>query len=456
MHTRVVKMEDSDFGVFQNQWEISAKLNLVTPFRIGGGQNAGEYSLSQTPVLLSYDASTQKAFPYIPGSSLKGVLRSNLERIIRTFNENDACIAVAGRNARRETNVLCGNCIACSIFGSMKAGPKIHVRDSQLLGDMNFGEMVEERPHCATVFKENRGFYEKQCDFKGKPRTFMRSEEIVAANTAFNVNIVLDNASEEEVGLVLLALEEFNAKRCYIGGSVSRGNGFADVVEVKVVKKTLQKNPESLFTIDEKEWDRAELQKGAKAYLKGIDDGRETQRKDFDVYFHAYNPSPFEGNLVIKYKVETLTDFQMPGVDEATVTNMGVPVIPGSTIKGFLRHEFLKSEDGYTAEEIDEIFGSTSGASHRSRVIASDAYPEEDFPETDMIPKGTSLTMWIAFDNVEEKAFNKINEIMGKKPVITGKRVAGGNGTRDISLLKNRVKFTMKNMSQFTRAIYLK
>jgi len=451
-------MQSNDFGVFQNQWEISAKLNLVTPFRIGGGQNAGEYSLSQAPVLLSYDASTQKALPYIPGSSLKGVLRSNLERIIRTFNEKKACISVVGSDAGREVKVPCGSpdCVVCSIFGSMEAGSKIHVRDSQVSDDINFGEMVEERPHCATVFKENRGFYEKQYDFTGRPKTFMRSEEIVAANTAFDVNIVLDNASEDEVRLILLALEEFNAKRCYIGGSASRGNGFADAVEVKVVKKILQQDPQSLFTIDEKEWDKAELLKGAKSYLKEIDDGNETQRRDFDVYYHAYNPSPFEGNLVIKYKVNTLSDFQMPGVDEATVTDMGVPVIPGSTIKGFLRHEYIKTENGYTAKEIDDIFGSTSSTSHRSRIIVSDAYPEEDFSETDSIPKGTSLTMWIAFDNIEEKAFNKINEILGKSPVITGKRVAGGDGTTDISLLKNRVKFTMKSMSQFIRAIYLK
>jgi len=114
-------MKSSDFGTFQNQWEISAKLNLVTPFRIGGGQNAGEYSLSQTPVLLSYDAITHKALPYIPGSSFKGVLRSSLERIIRTFNEKYACVAVFGKKAKWETNVLCGNsdCITCSIFGSM-------------------------------------------------------------------------------------------------------------------------------------------------------------------------------------------------------------------------------------------------------------------------------------------------------------------------------------------------
>lgn len=450
-------MESSDFRVFQNQWEISAKLNFITPFRIGGGQNAGEYSLSQTPVLLSYDASTQQALPYIPGSSLKGVLRSNVERLIRTFNENEACIAVAGKGARRETKVLCGNCAACSIFGSMEAGPKIHVRDSWLLTDTNLGGMVEERPHCATVFKENFGIYEKQYDRKNRPKTFMRSAELVAANTSFEVKIVLDNAGEDEVGLILLALDEFNHKRSYIGGSVSRGNGFADVVDVKVVEKTLQKDIESFFNIKEQKWDRADLQETAKAYLKKIDDGKEVNRKDFDVYYHAYAPSPFEGNLVIKYKVETLSDFQMPGVDEATVTNMGVPVIPGSTIKGFLRHEFIKRQitEDYDAEKIDEIFGSTSGKSHRSRIIVSDAYPDTDFEGADLIPKGTKLTMWIAFDNVDEKTFNKISEILGKKPLITGKTVAGGNKI-DPSSLKNRVKFSIKTMSQFTRAFYLK
>ena len=79
-----------DFDSFSDRWEISAKLTLVTPMRIGGGQNAGAYSLSQTPVMLSYDAQTETARPYIPGSSLKGVLRSTVERIVRTFNEEEA------------------------------------------------------------------------------------------------------------------------------------------------------------------------------------------------------------------------------------------------------------------------------------------------------------------------------------------------------------------------------
>ena len=97
MHTRVMDM--NDFDVFKNRWVISGKITLVTPLRIGGGQNAGAYSLSQSPVLLSYDAQTQTAHPYIPGSSLKGVLRSTMERIIRTFNETESCVAVGDRRA---------------------------------------------------------------------------------------------------------------------------------------------------------------------------------------------------------------------------------------------------------------------------------------------------------------------------------------------------------------------
>ncbi|HUT63489.1 MAG TPA: RAMP superfamily CRISPR-associated protein, partial [Anaerolineae bacterium] len=94
----------SDFDVFSNRWEITGKITLVTPLRIGGGQNAGAYSLSQSPVLLSYDAHTQTAQPYLPGSSLKGVLRSTMERIIRTLNEKKSCIAVG--EIRAVNNVL--------------------------------------------------------------------------------------------------------------------------------------------------------------------------------------------------------------------------------------------------------------------------------------------------------------------------------------------------------------
>ena len=282
------------------------------------------------------------------------------------------------------------------------------------------------------------------------PKTIMRVEEIVAANTSFDLNINMDNVDEHDVGMLLLALNEFNFKRCHLGGGASRGNGFADVEGLKVVKKSVRSGEESLFEISEEQQDIDQLQKSAKDYLRNIDDGNEVKRRDFDVYYRAYQPSGMSGHLVVKYNLPTLKNFQMPGADEATVTNYGVPVIPGSTIKGFLRHKLI--DDNVDASTIDELFGSMRG--NRSRIIVSDAYPNSEFSGRDMIPEGTQLTLWIVFDNVEENEVKLVNDILVKPQVITGKRIAGVG--KDKPADKNEVRFgAVPPLGRFSVAKYL-
>ena len=452
----------SDFDVFKNRWEVSGKITLVTPLRIGGGQNAGAYSLSQSPVLLSYDAQTETAQPYIPGSSLKGVLRSTMERIIRTFNENESCVAVG--NTREVNDVLCGkdDCVSCSVFGSKKSGASVRVQDCHLSDSVIFGDVLDERPHCTTLCDTRNDLYEKQMGTQRRgnqtfevPKTIMRVEEVVAANTSFDLNINLDNVDERDIGMLLLALDEFNHKRCHLGGGVSRGNGFADVEELKVIKKSVSSDKELLFEISEEQQDIDQLRATAKDYLRNIDDGDDVVRRDFDVYYHAYTPitkERLDGNLVIKYTLTTLKKFQMPGADEATVTNYGVPIIPGSTIKGFLRHKLI--EDKVNASTIDEMFGSVRGNNqHRSRIMVSDAYPNSDFAGRDMIPEGTNLTTWVVFDNVEENEVKLVNDILLKPQVITGKRIAGVG--KDKPADKNEVRFGAVALDRFTTKKYL-
>ena len=445
----------SDFDMFSNRWEITGKITLVTPLRIGGGQNSGAYSLSQSPVLLSYDAQTQTAQPYVPGSSLKGVLRSTMERIIRTLNENESCIAVGER--RVVNNVLCGksDCVPCSIFGSQKSGASIRVQDAHLCDDVRFGDVLDERPHCATEYDSRSDPYEMQMVRRGNfkvPKTILRMEEVVAANTSFDLNINIDNVNDRYVGLLLLVLEEFNYKRCHLGGGISRGHGFADVEDIKVIKKTIDSDDRSFFNVSEEQCDIDQLYNYAKDYLKSIDDGNEVERRDFDVYYHAYQTGGMSGHLVVKYKLTTLKKFQMPGVDESTVTNYGVPVIPGSTVKGFLSHKLIK--DGVAASTIDEIFGSRRGNNqHRSRLIVSDAYPDEDFAELDMIPENTTLTMWVVFDNVEVNEVNLINDILTSHQIITGKRIAGVR--KDKTADNNEVKFSAVSLERFNIPKYL-
>jgi len=445
----------SDFDVFSNRWEITGKITLVTPLRIGGGQNAGAYSLSQSPVLLSYDAQTQTAQPYVPGSSLKGVLRSTMERIVRTLNEKKSCIAVGDRRA--VNNVLCGksDCVPCSIFGSQKSGASIRVQDAYLCNDVRFGDVLDERPHCATVYDSRTDPYEMQMERRGNfkvPKTILRMEEVVAANTSFDLNINIDSVNDRDVGLLLLTLEEFNYKRCHLGGGVSRGHGFADIEDLKVIKKTINSDERSFFKISEEQCNIDKLRDHAKDYLRSIDNGNEVNRRDFDVYSRAYQTKGMSGHLVVKYKIRTLKPFQMPGVDESTVTNYGVPVIPGSTIKGFLRHKLIK--DGIEASTIDEMFGSVRGNNqHSSRLLVSDAYPDNDFAESDMIPENTTLTMWIVFDNVETDEIDLINDILTSRQVITGKRIAGVR--KDKPADNNEVKFTAVGLERFNVLKYL-
>lgn len=443
-----------DFDSFSNRWEISAKLTLVTPMRIGGGQNAGAYSLSQTPVMLSYDAQTEIAEPFIPGSSLKGVLRSTVERIVRTFNEKEACIGVGNKKTDR---VLCGGCDVCYVFGSQEAGSSIKVQDAHLSKGMSNKGPLEERPHCATKYNKNEStnLYEVVLDSKNKkkPAIAPRFEEIVASNTSFDIKINLDNADEKDVGMIILALNEFNHKRCHLGGGVSRGNGFAEVLGIRVKRKIVSINPEQLFQIERESIDPYHFCDIAKQYLGKIDDGQEVERRDFDVYYKAYAGTESEGTFVVEYNVKTLTDFQMPGEEEVTVTSRGVPVIPGSTIKGFLRHKLIA--DGVSADIVDEIFGSVKGNNqHRGRIIVSDADSESDFSDKDKIPVGTNLTVWMVFDNIKTEEFQLIDDILSEPQVITGNTAAGKK--RKSKSFKNQVIFSRKESKRFDANDFLK
>jgi CRISPR/Cas system CSM-associated protein Csm3 (group 7 of RAMP superfamily) len=415
-----------DFDIFQNRWTIKAKLELETPMRIGGGQNAAAYSISAAPVLQTFNAKIQMYEPYIPGSSLKGVLRTAVERLIRTFDESKSCISVVQPGSREKS--LCGDCISCGIFGSMKAGAKIRVRDSHILEDnASFFGIVKEQPHCATKYDRDLNVISRKKFIGNKSidvaDTFLRLEEIVTSGVGFNIQIDVDNANEKEIGVLLLALDEFNKKRLHLGGGSSRGNGFAHINNISIVKKSINEN----FKISESVFDSTILFKEGRRFLKSIDSGNDTERRDFDIYYKAHskerNP---EGHIVAMMKVTTVKDFKMAGAEEETVTSGGeIPVIPGSTIKGFLRHELIKK--GVETAIIKEIFGFTDRDSRRGRLLVSDAY-SDTLTESGMIPADSILKMWLIFDNMTADEVGLISDLITKsKNVITGRTTSNWN-----------------------------
>lgn len=387
------------FERFKNSYEIVGEIRMETPLRIG--KQIAPYSVSSAPVLLQYDAAKREYMPFIPGSSLKGVLRSSCERIVKSYGDDGAC----------NLPKTCGTCRICNVFGAQEVGAKIRVRDCKLSTGV-YLRYTEERPHYAD-------------------RGGLRYEEDIPP-FSFDLHIDIANATEEDVGLVLLGLDEFNHKRAHIGGGASRGLGFGSVAIKGIIEKRVED-----FRVNKKDKkDIKPLDLSHGAGFKGAD--------DFSSYWRADDDS-LNGCIVCELEAESLSEFMMRGVDEERINVNGTPVIPGSVLKGFLRKHFIKIWD---ANKIDDVFGSTRRAGHRSRVLVSDAFPTDDFTGV-LISEGTTLTCWMVFDNMQEKDIRDILNLLKEGRTISGNTSARGYKQQGEKLY-NRVKFVVKKAWKFT------
>lgn len=169
--------------------------------------------------------------PYVPGSSLKGRMRSLLER-------KDGNVKNLGEPCGCGTK----NCRICMAFGAHKnmasqAGPtRIIVRDAKLSSD------IEEK-------------YKKQIEDAGKAFLEVKSENIIDRNIGaakprtlervpegaeFDVEFVIQVYEGDDINLLEQTLKEglTLVEQTYLGGSGSRGYGKVkfDMKPVKVVQ----------------------------------------------------------------------------------------------------------------------------------------------------------------------------------------------------------------------------
>ncbi|MCX7903894.1 MAG: type III-A CRISPR-associated RAMP protein Csm3 [Caloramator sp.] len=182
-------------------------MRLKTGLRIVGGDD--EIRIGGVDNSIIKDPLT--GLPYIPGSSLKGVLRSSLEI------------------AKGKTKVCdCGECIICRIFGKannketekLRSFTRIIVRDS-FLTERSKEILNEVLPFGVEIKKENS--IDRVKGVAASPRTFDR----VPAGAEFEVNIVLKIFEGDDEKEILDALElAFKlVEHNYIGSSGSRGYG---------------------------------------------------------------------------------------------------------------------------------------------------------------------------------------------------------------------------------------
>jgi len=377
------------FSSVRGVYRIKGTIEMLTPFRIGSGRDT-EYSLNQNPVLLRYDAESDVYEPFIPGSSIKGILRAATHRLAKTH----------GYEMNREEPVIVGE-----IFGNMEHAAKVKIRDASYAGEK-------------LIFPKE----DPKISVRGR-KPHLRQEETLPPSE-FSFEITVNNPTEEEMKMLLAALEEINRKRAHFGGSISRGRGFARV------KYTVEKMNFGL-SAEDLSWKEVSIQ--PEVSIKGpIPRG-----DDFSLYMGADNDRPY-GCIVLHVNILTEQAFKMSGIDEPTVTVEDKPYIPGSVIKGHLR-----KKSGFRGEYEERIFGSTRGrGATRSRVLVSDFLIEEGDAYPDSIPEGVRLIGWIVLDNMKEDEIKKILSALNLDGTVT---ITGGTsakgGVRNGPKKYNKISF---------------
>lgn len=225
------------WDTFANRLVISATLRAETAFRIGtGSDDAAEPSASDLPVLRGADGR-----PFIPGSSLRGVIRSQIERIVRSQEETPGagrgacdptvnshwCIPSetidewkkALRNpANKNTDVdkeladrvWAGSCRVCRTFGSAWLAARVRIADLHLQND----DLVRVERRDGVAIDRDKETVQHKYDF-----------ETVARTSAFRLQITAENLEPAERGLLWLGLSELMAGHVLIGGFKGRGLG---------------------------------------------------------------------------------------------------------------------------------------------------------------------------------------------------------------------------------------
>jgi CRISPR-associated RAMP protein (TIGR02581 family) len=231
--------EQLTFETLHSRIRLRGQLVALTGLRIGAGRDT-DVTGNDLPVMR--DASGR---PFIPGSSLKGVLRAYLEAVLRGLHDDPqvqrqrlACMVL--QNEQRcipseqmqqwrddllpdQPQVLAQrvaqhSCMACQTFGSTWLASHIAIRDLLVLPALWFGQ-----------FEIRQGVsLDRDTDTAGQGLLY--SFETVPPGTRFALEIDADNLLDWQKGLFWLSVQPLLRGDLSLGGARSRGLGQVELV----------------------------------------------------------------------------------------------------------------------------------------------------------------------------------------------------------------------------------
>lgn len=217
-----------DFHRLESRLRLTGVLITRTALRVGAG--GGDLEGVDLPVIK--DAG---GFPFLPGASLKGVLRSTIEALVRGADGRAAglwaCDPLADEDSpfapkscghhergKRMTVDLEAHCAICRLFGSHVVASHVRFCDALLRlsdHDRKFGRIpVEVRDGVSIDRDLRRARGSHKFDF-----------EVVSPGAEFAVEIFVENPQPWLMGLLVMGFDQLAEGFTAVGGFTSRGLG---------------------------------------------------------------------------------------------------------------------------------------------------------------------------------------------------------------------------------------
>lgn len=243
----------SVFAAFRNRTTICATLEMQTALSVGSRVSL-EPTGTDLPVLKGPDG-----LPFVPGSSLKGVVRSQMERLLRTWDRQPdlwacdpfdrPCVdggkkekvwkesapttdVSTDRDRRFAQKVWDASCTACRLFGSPWFASRVAFKDAPLANGSDLPLITQVRDGVGI----DRDL--------GAARTGVKYDfETVVPGACFRVEILAENLEEWELGLLFTLLRLWEEGGIAIGGKTTRGTGWGRLKDIQVSQVT----PENLL-----------------------------------------------------------------------------------------------------------------------------------------------------------------------------------------------------------------
>lgn len=229
---------------------ITGEIDCITGICIGGASNELEIGGIDKEVIKN--PITKE--PYIPGSSLKGKMRSQLEKRygMYVFDKKERKVT-----EKYDTPCSCGrkSCMVCVVFGAYKnvgaesAPTRMIIRDGSLTEDSR--RMIREIPLNKGSFLESKteNIIVRNTGAANMPRTIERVPQGIKFGLEINLQIFQGDDEKKMLQFVKEGLDLIELS--YLGGSGSRGYGKVKFICLEIKEHNVQEGNEKDIT---KEW----------------------------------------------------------------------------------------------------------------------------------------------------------------------------------------------------------